>query len=211
VVEGIVALRRYVATFAGQANHAGTTPMAERNDALVMAAPFILGVRDIALATEIVGTVGAVRVEPGASNVIPGRVELDGEMRGLDESVVDRAEEELSALAERLGGRLERFSAKGATRSDPRLVAAIEAACDDLGLAHRRMASGAGHDAMIIGEFIPSAMVFVPSSGGVSHSPDEFTELEQCIDGGRVLLRTLLEVDERLDPESVFDKDTGLR
>lgn len=211
VVEGIVALRRYVATFAGQANHAGTTPMAERNDALVMAVPLVLGVRDIALATEIVGTVGAVRVEPGASNVIPGRVELDAEMRGLDESAVDRAEEELRALADRLGGQLERFSAKGATRSDPSLVAAIEAACDDLGLAHRRMASGAGHDAMIIGEFIPSAMVFVPSSGGVSHSPDEFTEPEQCIDGGRVLLRTLLEVDERLDPESVFDKDTGLR
>ena len=199
VVEGIVAIRRYLATFMGQANHAGTTPMAQRNDALVMAAPFVLGVRDIAMASGIVGTVGAVHVEPGAANVIPGRVGLDAEMRGLDEKAIDRAEEELSALAEQLGGQLRRSSAKGATHSDPRLLAAIEAACDNLGLAYRRIVSGAGHDAMVIGEFIPSAMVFVPSRGGVSHSPEEFTEPGQCIDGGRVLLRALLEVDKRLD------------
>ena len=199
VVEGIVAIRRYLATFIGQANHAGTTPMAQRNDALVMAAPFVLGVREIALATGIVGTVGAVHVEPGAASVIPGRVALDAETRGLDEKAVDRAEEQLSALAEELGGQLSRTSAKGATHSDPRLLTAIEAACDDLGLAHRRMASGAGHDAMVIGEFIPSAMVFVPSRGGVSHSPEEFTEPGHCIDGVRVLLKALLEVDKRLD------------
>lgn len=200
VVEGIVGIRRYLATFLGTANHAGTTPMPARRDALVMAAPFILGVRDAAVAAGLVGTVGAVRVEPGASNVIPGRVELEAEIRGLDEEALDRVEHQLSSLAERQGGQLKGTSAKAPVRSDSALVAAVEAACTYLGLAYRRLASGAGHDAMVIGEFTPQAMVFVPSRGGISHSPQEFTEPERCLDGGRVLLRALLEVDERLDP-----------
>ena len=200
VVEGIVGIRRYVATFAGQANHAGTTAMAGRRDALVMAAPFVLGVRDVAVAAEVVGTVGVVRLEPGAPNVIPGRVELEAEIRGLDEKALDHVEGELSALAARLGGELKRTSVKGPARSDSRLVDAVEAACRGLRLRHRRMASGAGHDAMVIGEFTPSAMVFVPSRGGISHSPDEFTAPEHCVDGGRVLLRALVELDAILDP-----------
>jgi N-carbamoyl-L-amino-acid hydrolase len=199
VVEGIVGMRGFVATFAGQANHAGTTGMAERRDALVMAAPFVLGVRDAATAAGVVGTVGVLRVQPGASNVIPGRVELEAEIRGLDEEVLDRVEAELGALAERHGGALTRKSAKPPTRSDPALLEAIEAACDGLGLARRRMPSGAGHDAMVIGELIPQAMVFVPSRGGVSHSPDEFTPPERCVDGARVLLGALLALDQRLD------------
>ncbi|HXM58178.1 MAG TPA: Zn-dependent hydrolase [Candidatus Dormibacteraeota bacterium] len=200
VVEGIVGIRRFGVTFAGQANHAGTTGMAERRDALVMAATFVLGVRETAAAAGVVGTVGVLRVQPGASNVIPGRVELEAEIRGLDEDVLDRVEAELGALAERQGGALRRTSAKPPTRSDPALLAAVEAACDALGLERRRMASGAGHDAMVIGEFIPQAMIFVPSRGGVSHSPDEFTPPERCVDGARVLLGALLELDERLDP-----------
>ncbi|HEY7202385.1 MAG TPA: Zn-dependent hydrolase [Candidatus Dormibacteraeota bacterium] len=199
VVEGIVGIRRCAVTFAGQANHAGTTAMAGRRDALVMAAPFVLGVRDAAIAAGIVGTAGVLRVEPGAPNVIPGRVEVEAEFRGLDEAVLDRVEAELGALAERLGGEFARVSAKPPTSSHPLLVAAVEAACDALGLARRRMASGAGHDAMVIGERIPQAMIFVPSVGGVSHSPDELTPPERCVDGARVLLRALLELDERLD------------
>ena len=82
---------------------------------------------------------------------------------------------------------------------NPGLVAAVEAACTYLGLPYRPLPSGAGHDAMVIGEFTPQAMVFVPSRGGISHSPEEFTEPERCLDGGRVLLRALIELDERLD------------
>jgi N-carbamoyl-L-amino-acid hydrolase len=199
VVEGIVGIRRCAVSFAGRANHAGTTAMDGRRDALVMAAPFVLAVRDVAAAAGIVGTVGVLRVQPGAPNVIPGRVELEAEFRGLDEAVLDRVEADLTAAAERLGGELKRTSAKAPTRSHPALVAAVEAACDALGLARLGMPSGAGHDAMVIGERIPQAMVFVPSRGGVSHSPDEFTEPERCVDGARVLLRALLELDERLD------------
>lgn len=199
VVEGIVGIRRYVVKFSGEANHAGTTAMAHRRDALVMASPFVLGVRDAAIAAGIVGTVGTLRVRPGASNVIPGLVELEAEIRGLDEEALDRVEVQLGELAERQGGQLRRTSAKRPTYSDPDLVAALEAAADGLGLARRRMASGAGHDAMVIGRFVPQAMVFVPSRGGVSHSPDELTTPEHCVDGARVLLRALLDVDERMD------------
>lgn len=199
VVDGITGIRRYLATFVGRANHAGTTPMAGRKDALVMAAPFVLGVRDAALAAAIVGTVGALRLEPGASNVIPGLVELEAEIRSPDTSLLDRVEDELSALADSQGGQLKRTSLKAPSRFDPRLVEAIEAACVQRGLSHMRMTSGAGHDAMVIGESVPSAMIFVPSRGGVSHSPDEFTEPDQCVDGARVLLGALLELDLLLD------------
>jgi beta-ureidopropionase / N-carbamoyl-L-amino-acid hydrolase len=198
-VEGIVGIRRFAAAFAGETNHAGTTAMTDRRDALVMAAPFVTGLRDTAVGAGIVGTVGVLRVQPGAPNVIPGRVELEAEIRGLDESVLDRVEAELAGLAERQGGELRRTSVKPPVRSHPTLLGAVETACEALGLAWRRMASGAGHDAMVLGEFIPQAMVFVPSRGGVSHSPDEFTPPEGCVDGARVLLRALLELDELLD------------
>jgi N-carbamoyl-L-amino-acid hydrolase len=198
VVEGIAGIRRFAVTFMGRANHAGTTPMSDRRDALVMAAPFVQGVCDAAVEAGVVGTVGTLRVQPGAPSVIPGRVELEAEVRGLEEETLDAVEERLAALAGRLGGELRRTSAKPGVRSAPALVEAIEAACDARGLAHRRMASGAGHDAMVLGRFVPAAMVFVPSRGGVSHSPDEFTAPERCVDGAKVLLGTLLELDRLL-------------
>jgi N-carbamoyl-L-amino-acid hydrolase len=199
IVEGGVAIRRYAVTFEGRANHAGTTAMADRRDALVMAAPFVLGVRDAAVAAGVVGTVGVLRTRPGASNVVPGLVELEAEVRGMEPNVLDRVEDELGALAERQGGRLRRTSSRAPVRSDPALVEVLESAARALGLACRRMASGAGHDAMVIGEFAPQAMVFVPSRAGISHSPDEFTPPERCVDGARVLLRAVMELDERLD------------
>jgi beta-ureidopropionase / N-carbamoyl-L-amino-acid hydrolase len=198
VVEGIVGIRRFAVVFEGQANHAGTTPMAGRRDALVMAASFVLGVRDTAVEAGIVGTVGTLRVQPGAPSIVPGRVELETEIRSLDAAALDRAEARLGELAGRLGGQLRRTTDKAGVRSDPALMAAIEAACDDLGLAHRRMASGAGHDAMVVGLVAPQAMVFVPSRGGVSHAPEEFTPPERCVDGARVLLAALVELDRQL-------------
>jgi beta-ureidopropionase / N-carbamoyl-L-amino-acid hydrolase len=199
LVEGIVGIRRFAVTFEGRANHAGTTAMADRRDALVMAAPFVLGVRDAAVAAGVAGTVGVLRVSPGAPAVIPGRVELEAEVRGLDEAVLDRVEAELASLAGRQGGVLARTSAKPPNHADPALLAALERACDALGLGWRRMSSGAGHDAMVVGERIPQAMVFVPSRGGVSHSPDEHTAPEHCAAGARVLLRALRELDELID------------
>jgi N-carbamoyl-L-amino-acid hydrolase len=198
IVEGIVSIRRFRATFEGYANHAGTTPMVGRRDALVMAAPFILAVQEVALAHQIVGTVGTLLVEPGASNVIPGRVTLDVEIRGLQPAVLDQAAAELVKRAESYGGQLARMSIKPPAPSDPRLLAVLEDVCQQLELSYQRMPSGAGHDAMCMADLAPMAMLFVPSRGGVSHSPDEFTTPEDCINGVRVLLAALLTLDEQL-------------
>lgn len=199
VVEGIVGIRRYSVTFKGYANHAGTTPMEQRQDALVMAAPFIMAAREVAVARGIVGTIGQLQVQPGAPNVIPGRVELSLEIRGLDESILDEAEAELAQRAGQSGGQFEPVAGKSATASDPRLTEALAAACAELGLSYRRMPSGAGHDAMCVAAIAPQAMLFVPSQGGVSHSPDEYTTPEDCVNGARVLLGALLRLDEILD------------
>lgn len=196
VVEGIVGIRRYNAGFKGFANHAGTTPMAGRQDALVMAAPFITAVRDLAVRRGIVGTIGSLRVQPGAPNVIPGYVELDVETRSLRESELDEAEAELAGLAGQSGAEWRQVGRKPPVESDPRLLAALTSACEELGLPYRRMPSGAGHDAMCIAAIAPQAMLFVPSWGGISHSPQEFTSPEQCVNGARVLLAALLKLDE---------------
>jgi beta-ureidopropionase / N-carbamoyl-L-amino-acid hydrolase len=199
IVEGIVGIRRYKVLFQGYANHAGTTPMAGRQDALVMAAPFILAVREIAMAHGIVGTIGTLRLQPGAPNVIPGQVELNLEIRGLHAEVLDAAETELSQQVRQSGGEFQRLSAKSSTISDPRLLEVLVAACNELNLPYQRMASGAGHDAISMADLGPQAMLFVPSRGGVSHSPDEFTEPEHCVAGAQVLLAALLKLDEVLD------------
>ena len=195
LVEGIVGIRRYLVTFHGYANHAGTTTMERRQDALVAAAPFITLVRDVAMAHAIVGTIGKVTVLPGAPNVIPGKVELHLEIRGLDEAVLDHAETQLRQAAVGGGATFTPLSNKPPVKADPRLVAAIAQACDDLTLSYLPMPSGAGHDAMNMAALCPMAMIFVPSRNGVSHSPDEYTAPEACVNGARVLLATLLKLD----------------
>lgn len=198
LVEGIVGIRRYLVAFHGYANHAGTTTMVRRQDALVAAAPFIPLVREVAIAHGIVGTIGKVTVLPGAPNVIPGKVELHLEIRGLDEAVLDQAEATLRQAAERASATFAPLSNKPPVQADPRLLAAIAQACDELALPYLPMPSGAGHDAMNMAALCPMAMIFVPSRNGVSHSPDEYTAPEACVDGARVLLTTLLKLDERL-------------
>jgi N-carbamoyl-L-amino-acid hydrolase len=198
-VEGIVGIRRYETTFEGFANHAGTTPMEGRRDALVLAAPFIVGVRDVAVASGIVGTVGSLRLWPGSPNVIPGKAVLSVELRGLREEDLDGAERELRGLAGQSGAGFERTSCKPPVASNPVVLAALESACKDLGLEYRRMVSGAGHDAMCMASITRQAMLFVPSKDGVSHSPEEYTDPESCVAGARVLLAALLRLDENLD------------
>jgi N-carbamoyl-L-amino-acid hydrolase len=199
VVEGIVGIRRYEALFVGQANHAGTTQMARRRDALVAAAAFVLAVRDIAVAHAIVGTVGALALHPNVSNVIPGRVELACEIRSLDDGLLDTAEQALHERAGQLGGTLTLLSRKAPVRCDPGIQAAIARAAQQCGRTYRSLPSGAGHDAMCIADIAPVGMLFVPSRGGTSHAPDEWTGPEQCADGARVLMAALLELDGALD------------
>ncbi|MBO0701384.1 MAG: Zn-dependent hydrolase [Candidatus Dormibacteraeota bacterium] len=199
VVEGIVGIRRYELEFRGEANHAGTTAMEDRRDALVLAAPLVGTVREIALACGIVGTVGMLRVEPGASNVIPGRVVMECELRSLDEARLDEAEALLSERTRTGSGSLRRLAGKEPVPCDPGLVAALDEVVASFGVGTRRMPSGAGHDAMAVAGICPVAMLFVPSEHGVSHAPGERTSPEDCVLGARALLAALREVDRRLD------------
>ncbi len=201
LVTGIVSIRSFRVVFHGAANHAGTAPMNDRRDALVLAAPFITDVREIAIEYGIVGTVGTLRVSPGASNVIPGQVEIGLEIRGLDAAVLDAA---ATALAGRAGdATFSEISRKGSRLSGPvlsdeRLLDVLQAASDDLGLAWKRMPSGAGHDAMCMAALAPQAMLFVPSRAGISHAPEEYTAPLDCVNGARVLLGGLLRLDQAL-------------
>ena len=198
IVEGFVGIRRYAVTFQGYANHAGTTPMHRRQDALVAAAPFITFVRDLAIAHQIVGTIGTLTVHPGAPNVIPDRVEMIVETRGLDAAVLDQAEAALAEQARALGAQIANVVSKPPVQCDQGVVGALGAACESLNLTSLHMPSGAGHDAMCIASICPQAMIFVPSQGGVSHSPDEYTTPEDCVNGARVLLAGLLQLEESL-------------
>ncbi|MEM7115019.1 MAG: M20 family metallo-hydrolase [Chloroflexota bacterium] len=198
IVTGIVGIRRYRVSFPGYANHAGTTPMDSRQDALWLASPYILQVRDIAMSHGIVGTIGQVEVFPGAPNVIPERVDLTVEIRGLEPEVLDTAEQQLEEVATAVHATFTATERKPPIASDPRIIDIITGACTALSLSHATMPSGAGHDPMNIGHLCPVGMLFVPSQGGVSHSPDEYTTPEDCINGGRVLLETLVRLDKAL-------------
>ncbi len=207
VVEGIVGIRRWNATVHGSANHAGTTPMNQRRDALLAAAKLVEGVNRAATAFEgsQVATVGRIQASPGAPNVIPGEVTMSIEIRALEmsriEEVMDRIREEAEAIGVQDGTPidLDEFYLSGAAPTDERFRRWVELAADDLGLSHTRMPSGAGHDAQAVAHFAPMGMVFVPSVGGLSHHPDEYSRPEDIEAGVNVLLGALLKADAALD------------
>lgn len=203
VVEGIVAIDRYTATVTGFANHAGTTPMADRQDALIAAAQLTLVVREVVTsqAGRQVGTVGRFEIEPNAPNVIPGRAQFTIELRDLSMEKLAGIVTEIRARAQAIASAtkttitIEPLSRNPAAIASRDVQAAIERAADSLGLGHTRMPSGAGHDAQMMAQLGPMGMIFVPSVGGVSHSPRELTRWDDCAHGANALLRAILEMD----------------
>jgi hydantoinase/carbamoylase family amidase len=201
VVTGIVGLLSFRARFIGEANHAGTTPMGSRRDALVGASKAVLALRDEALARDdMTANVGIIRAEPGGFNVIPGACEFTVDVRSstaegyLHVERFVRETLERIAAAERLGLELVETHRLDPLAMDGTLQDTIERAAAGLGASTLRMPSGAGHDAMIVGRHVPAAMLFVPSRGGISHSPAEYTESRHCELGARVLERALEEL-----------------
>ena len=203
VVEGIVTIDDYDVHVRGFANHAGTTPMAERRDALIAAAQIALAVREIANRESgaQVGTVGQMSIKPNAPNVVPGDVEMTVEFRDLD-----------GAKVARLGAALKRRCADiaKATNTDvdvlltsrhvgakatPSVQAVIEKAAAALSLKTMRLPSGAGHDAQSMATLGPMGMIFVPSVNGISHSPRELSRWPEITQGADVLMATILELD----------------
>jgi N-carbamoyl-L-amino-acid hydrolase len=181
-------------TIDGEANHAGTTPMHMRRDAGAAAARVIAFLREYAMASAgTVATVGKLRFEPDAINIIPARAVLTADVRDRDNARLIAAETALAEFLVSLGDEMRvRITTERLVRFDPvtfdaHLVSVIDEAARDLGLRARRMTSGAGHDAQMMARICPAAMIFVPSEGGISHSPREHTADADLIAGARVL------------------------
>lgn len=203
VVQGIVGLRWIEVTVRGMANHAGTTPMDQRRDALVAAARFVVAVHDAVRAEpgRQVATVGRLIPEPNTRNVIPGEVTLSVDLRDLDPARLDQFTTRFEALAREIGDATgTRFALRTVTTSAPAIADGgimdlIEGSAASLGLSRQRMPSGAGHDAQQLALIAPMGMIFVPSVGGISHAPEEFTHAADVAHGADVLLNAVVAAD----------------
>lgn len=205
IVEGIVGIEWWNVTIEGAANHAGTTPMNMRQDAVIAGSMFALAVNEVVNSFEgrQVGTVGRFRAEPGAPNVIPGRVDLSLEIRDLSADkilkVFREIEKRAAAIAEETNTKIEFDHLDVAAEpalTDASIMALIEASAKKLGLSYIYMPSGAGHDAQDMAKITPTGMIFVPSRGGVSHSPKEFTSAEDMANGASVLAEAVHAIDQ---------------
>jgi N-carbamoyl-L-amino-acid hydrolase len=203
VVEGIVGINWWDVTIEGFANHAGTTAMNNRQDALLAAAKFIEAVNRIVTSVpgRQVGTVGRINALPGAPNVIPGKVVLSLELRDLDAAKINmlyeriRAEAQQIASASKTKFEFKEINVNIPAPTDAGIRSLIAEAARELGLSTKLMPSGAGHDAQDMARLGPVGMIFVPSVGGISHSPREFSHPEDIANGANVLLHTLLKLD----------------
>ncbi|MCI0490551.1 MAG: Zn-dependent hydrolase [Blastocatellia bacterium] len=203
VVEGIVGIKWWDVDIEGFSNHAGTTPMNQRQDALLAGAKFIQAVN--ATATSVpgrqVGTVGRIRALPGAPNVIPGKVVLSLELRDLDadkiEMLYQKIRDEARQIAEASNTKFDfkEINVNTPAPTDERVRKLIFDSAKELMLTTKLMPSGAGHDAQDMARLGPVGMIFVPSIGGISHSPKEFSRPEDITNGANVLLHTVLKLD----------------
>ncbi len=208
IVEGIVGLNWWDVVFTGFANHAGTTPMNARQDALLAAAKYIVAVNEVTNSFEgtQVGTVGRIKAEPGAPNVIPGKVTASLEIRDLSSEVIQNVYQAIKQRTEEIAEAsnvsvefLPLDTTAEPALTDTSIQKEIESSTKSLGLSYQYMPSGAGHDTQDISRFAPVGMIFVPSKGGISHSPKEFTSAEDMANGANVLLHSILALDKKLD------------
>jgi N-carbamoyl-L-amino-acid hydrolase len=204
VVEGIVGINWWDVTIEGFANHAGTTAMNNRQDALLAAAKFIEAVNRVVTSVpgRQVGTVGRITALPGAPNVIPGKVVLSLELRDLDAAKINSLYEKIRAEAQQIANSsrtkfdFKEINVNIPAPTDPRIRSVISEAARELGLSTKLMPSGAGHDAQDMARLGPVGMIFVPSVGGISHSPKEFSKPNDIANGANVLLHALLKLGE---------------
>lgn len=207
-VESITGILRTTVTFEGRAAHAGTTPMTTRADALVGAAELVMAVRELALQHKdrAVGTVGRLSVHPGATNVIPGRVDLSVEFRSPDERELDDLRVAVEQRSQTIAGQQGlRVTVGSWDRSPPvpmdlGVRDAVVRALQTCGQPALTLPSWAGHDAGVLARYIPAGMIFVASTAGLSHSPQEHTPWEIAAIGTQVLVETLMILDNSNDP-----------
>jgi N-carbamoyl-L-amino-acid hydrolase len=203
VVEGIVGIKQWEVTVTGFQNHAGTTAMNNRHDALLSAARFVEMVNRVVTSVpgRQVGTVGRIQAFPGAPNVISGKVVCTLELRDLDDKKIDtlyaRIREEATKIGNQNGTQFAfaELHVNVSAPSDPKMRAFITDAAKGFGLSSRAMPSGAGHDAQAMATLAPMGMIFIPSIGGISHSPKEFSRPADIVNGANVLLRAVIAAD----------------
>jgi N-carbamoyl-L-amino-acid hydrolase len=205
VVKGIVGILQCLITIEGFANHAGTTPMKQRKDALLAASKLIVEVNEVinSVPGDQVGTVGKIEAYPGAYNVISGKVIIGLEIRDLSWDKIEMLLSEIEKRAETLATEtktkisfIREASFSPPALSDKSLQQKIDKSAKSLGLKTKFMQSGAGHDSQEMAIIAPIGMIFVPSVGGISHSPKEFTKGKDMTNGANVLLQTILSVDK---------------
>ncbi len=202
-------------TITGFANHAGATPMDQRQDAMLAAAKFTVAVHDAITAEpgRQVGTVGRMVVSPNTTNVIPGQVLLTVDLRDLEQAKIERFTKVFEQLARDIGKStnttfaFKRLTDSTPAISNPTVMSWIESSATALGLSSQRMPSGAGHDAQEISHIAPMAMIFIPSVGGISHSPKEFSRPDDITNGANVLLNAVIaadtsKIDAKIDGKS---------
>jgi N-carbamoyl-L-amino-acid hydrolase len=206
VVTSIAAPTRFRVIFTGQADHSGTTPMEMRKDALVAASELIVAVEKICRRYSrmekgrVVGTVGAMKIEPGVINAIPGKAELSVDIRSITapakNRVVRLVQAKLREIARRRRVRIEILPIReeNPVPLDKRLVHLLKECCEAKGIAYEVMPSGAGHDAMQMAKITPSGMLFIPSRRGISHSPLEWSDPEDICLGTQLLLDAIVRV-----------------
>lgn len=208
IVSGVVGIRRYRVVLEGHANHAGTTPMDVRQDALVAAARVIAEVHERArhepVEHALVATVGSIEVVPNSANVVPGEVRLILEVRAPQANVIDAFARSVLDRAEQTSRdaqcRFKAFEISDASpiMCDPDLQTALERAAHGRGHPVQVLFSGAGHDAAQVATRWPSGMIFVPSRNGISHHPDEWTSIEDIAAGAETILDAIQDLDLRL-------------
>jgi beta-ureidopropionase / N-carbamoyl-L-amino-acid hydrolase len=199
VVENLQGISWQRIVVKGNANHAGTTPTHLRHDAGWVAAAVATFLRELAVQSgTTLATIGMLSIEPNVINVIPRKAEFTVDLRDPDEQRLQEAEQRLSGFLEEVAKKegvqitTERLVRFEPVVFDANLANVIEASAERMGFSHRRMTSGAGHDAQMIARIAPAAMIFVPSRGGISHNPREHTDDDQLIDGAKVLLDVVL-------------------
>ena len=200
IVSAIVGIWSYRLSFLGRADHAGTTAMDDRLDGSLGASAFTLAAREIVIKDfpGCVVNVGRMEFSPGAFNIVPERVDLSLEFRSADEEQFRRLDSALLGKAQEIADRsglelrVESLGRHSPSLMDSQVQSAFAGACEDLALSHVSLTSGAGHDGQSFDGICPVGMIFVPSKDGASHSPREFTEWQDCVNGTNVLLQTVL-------------------
>ena len=206
VVTGITGRSVFEVEIEGKANHAGTTPMSMRRDALVSASKLVLAIQNISAEQEVcrVSTVGTIKAIPNAVNVIPGNASIGLEFRDTDMEALAAAEVELRRITDQAEAddgvdiEVNRQRVTSPVPITPEMQALVAEAAENCGMTWEPLASGAGHDAQAMAAIAPVAMLFVPSVAGISHSPEEYSTPEDCANGAQVLLELLLLADDRL-------------